>query len=192
MKTPPWMMEVWVGKTFWRRAWQPTPVFLLGKSHGQRSLAGYCSWGPKKWDMTKATQFSSSGMSNSLRHLGLGQAKASLSITNSWNWLKLISIQLVMPSNHVILCRPLLLLPSIFASIRVFSSESVLRIRWPKYWSLGLISFRIDWLDLLAVQGTLRSLLQHQFKNISSLALSFLYSSTLTSINDYWKNRSLD
>ena len=97
--------------------------------------------------------------------------QASLSITNSQNLLKLMSIESVMPSNHLILCHPLLLLPSIFPSIRVFSNESVLRIRWPKYWSFsfsiipsneysGLISFRMDWLDLLAVQGTLESLLQ--------------------------------
>ena len=95
---------------------------------------------------------------------------ASLSITNSWNLLKLMSIELVMPSSPLILCRPLLLLPSIFPSIRVFSHESALRIRWPKYWSFSfsispsneysvLISFRIDWFDLLAVQGTLKSLL---------------------------------
>ena len=93
--------------------------------------------------------------------------QASLSITNSPNLLKLMSIESVMPSNHLILCRPLLLLPSIFPSIRVFSNESVLRIRWPKYWSFsfsispsneqpGLISFRMDWLDLLEVQGTLK------------------------------------
>ena len=100
--------------------------------------------------------------------------------------------ELVIPSKHLILCHPLLLLPSIFPSIRVFYSESALRIRWPKYWNFsfsisssyeysGLISFRIDWLDLLAVQGTLKSLLQEpQFKNINSLVLIFLYSSTLT------------
>ena len=98
--------------------------------------------------------------------------QASLSITNSRSLLKLMSIEPKMPSNHPILCRPLLLLPSIFPSIRVFSNESVLRIRWPKYWSFsfsispsneysGLISFRMDWLYLLAVQGTLKSLLQH-------------------------------
>ena len=98
--------------------------------------------------------------------------QASLSITNSRSLLKLMSITLVMPSNHLILCRPLLLLSSIFPSIRGFSNEPVLRIRWPKYWSFsfsispsheysGLISFRMDWLDLLAVQGTLKSLLQH-------------------------------
>ena len=100
--------------------------------------------------------------------------QASLSITNSWSLLKPMSIESVMPSNHLILCCPLLLPPSIFPNIRVFSNESVLRIRWPKYWSFsfsispfneysGLISFRMDWLDLLAVQGTLKSLLQHHY-----------------------------
>ena len=98
--------------------------------------------------------------------------QASLSITNSHSLLKLMSIESVMPSNHFILCHPLLLLPSVFPSIRVFSNESVLRIRWPNYWSFsfsispfneysGLISFWMDWLDLLAVQKTLKSLLQH-------------------------------
>ena len=99
-------------------------------------------------------------------------SQASLSITNSQSLLNLTSIKLAMPSNHLIFCHPLLLLPSIFPSIRVLANESVLRIRWPKYWSFsfsispsneysGLISFRMDWLDLLAVQGTLKSLLQH-------------------------------
>ena len=106
--------------------------------------------------------------------------KASLSITNSRSLLKLMSIESVMPSNHLILCHPLLLLPSIFPSIRVFSNESILRIRWPKHWSVsfsisssnkysGLISFRLDWLDLLAVQGTLKSLLQHHSSKASIL-----------------------
>ena len=99
--------------------------------------------------------------------------QASLSFTISWNLLKLMSIESVMPSNHLILCRPLLLLPSIFPSIRVFSNESALCIRWSKHWSFsispsneysGLFSFRMDWLDLLAVQGTLKSLLQHSSK----------------------------
>ena len=104
--------------------------------------------------------------------------QVSLSITNSWSLLKLMSIESVMPSNHLILCRPLFLLPLIFPSIRVFYNESVLCIRWPKCWSFnfsvspsneysGLISFRIDWLDLLAVQGTLRSLLQHHSSKTS-------------------------
>ena len=131
--------------------------------------------------------------------------QASLSITNSQSLPKLMSIELAMPSNHLILCRPLLLLPSIFPSIRAFSSESVLRIRWPKYWSFSfsisasneysrLISFRMDWLDFLAVQGTLKSLLQHHSSKASILpsVLSFLYSPTLTFIHDYWKNHSFD
>ena len=104
--------------------------------------------------------------------------QASLSITNFWSVLKLMSIESVMPSNHLILCHPLLLPHSIFPSIRVFSKESVLPIRWPKYCSfnispsneyLGLISFRIDWFDLLAVQGTLKSLLQHHNSKASIL-----------------------
>ena len=109
--------------------------------------------------------------------------QASLSITNSRSSLRLTSIESVMPSSHLILCRPLLLLPSIFPSIKVFSNESALCIRWLKYWSFsfnisptnehpGLISFRMDWLDLLAVQGTLKSLLQHH----SSKALIFWHS----------------
>ena len=125
--------------------------------------------------------------------------QASLSVTNSWSLPKLISVETVMPSNHLILCHPLLLWPSIFPSIRVFANNSLLRIRWPKYWSFcfnispssehsRLISFRMDWLDLLSVQGTWKSLLQHH----SSSTLSFLYSPTLTSIYDYWENHSLD
>ena len=120
-----------------------------------------------------------------------------------WSWLKLMSTEWVMPPNHLILCCPLLLLPLIFSSIRIFSNESVLHIRWPKYWSFsfsispsnehpGLISFRMDWLDLLAVQGILKSSPTPQFKNIDSLALSFPYSPALTSINDYWRNQSFD
>ena len=129
--------------------------------------------------------------------------QASLSITTSWSLFKLMSAESVMPSNHLIICRPLLLLHSIFSSIRVFSNESVLRIRWPKYRNFrfnispsseysGLISFRMDWLDLLADPGTLKSSPTPQFKSINSSALSFLYSPTLTSIHDYWKNNSLD
>ena len=114
------------------------------------------------------------------------------------------SIESVMPSSHLILCHPLLLLPPIPPSIRVFPNESTLRIRWPKYWSFsisiiaskeipGLISFRMVWLDLLAVQGTLKSLLPTpQFKSINSLAFSLLYGPTLTSIHGYWKNNSFD
>ena len=112
--------------------------------------------------------------------------QASLSITNSQNLLKLMSIESVMPSKHLILCRPLLLLPSIFPSIRVFSNESVLRIRWPKYWSFsfsispsneysGLISFSINWLDLFAVQGTVKSLFQHHSSKVSILQCSTFF-----------------
>ena len=112
--------------------------------------------------------------------------QASLSIINSWSSPKPMSIESVMPSSHLILCRPLLLLPSIFPSIRVFSNESALHIRWPKYWSFsfnispsnrhpGLISFRMDWLDLLAVQGTLKSLLQHHSSKASILLHSAFF-----------------
>ena len=129
--------------------------------------------------------------------------QASLSITNSQSLLKLMPIESVMPSSHLILSHPLLLLPPIPPSIRVFSNESTLCMRWPKYWSFsfsispsnehpGLI-FRMDWLDLLVVQGTLKS---HpptlQFKSINSLMLNFLYSPILTSKHDYWKNHSFD
>ena len=111
-------------------------------------------------------------MSDSLQPPWTIARRASLSITNSWSFFKLMSIELAMPSNHVILCHLLLLLPSVFPSFRVFSNKTALRIRWPKYWSLsfsispsneysGLISFGMDWLDLLAVQGILKSLLQH-------------------------------
>ena len=131
--------------------------------------------------------------------------QASMSITNSQSLLKFMSIESMMPPNHVFPCRPLLP-PSIFPNIRVFSNETVLHIRWPKYWSSSfnispsneyseLISFRIDWFDLLAVQRSLlKSLLQYhtQFKCINSLALYFLYSPTLTFICDYWKNHGFD
>ena len=128
--------------------------------------------------------------------------QASLSFTISQSLLKLMSTESVMPSNHLILCHTLLL-SSIFPSIRVFSKESTLRIRWPKYWSFsfsispsngysGLISFRMDWLDLLAVQGTLKSLLQHHSSKASILRRSALLNPNLTSIPDHWKNHSLD
>ena len=122
--------------------------------------------------------------------------QASLSITNSQSLLKLMYIESVMPSNHLILCHPLLFLPSIFPSIRVFSSKSALRINWPKYWSFsfsiipsneysGLISIRIIWLDLLAVQGTLKSLLQHHSSKASILWCSVFFTVQLTSIHDH-------
>ena len=126
----------------------------------------------------------------------------SLSITNSQSLPKLMSVESVMPSNHLILCCPLLFLPSILPSIRVFLNESALHIRWPAYWSFsfnislsnehpGLISFRMDWLDLLAVQGTLKSPIP-QLESINSSVLSCLCSLTLTSTHDYWKNHSID
>ena len=131
--------------------------------------------------------------------------QASLSITNSQSLLKLMPLESVMPYNHLILCHSLLLLPSIFPSIRIFSNKSALSIRWPKYWSFsfnisssneysGLISSRIDYLDLLSVQGSLKSLLQHHSSKASILWVSafFIYSPTLTSIHDHWKNHNLD
>ena len=122
--------------------------------------------------------------------------QTSLSITNSQNLPKHMSIESVMLSNHLTLCRSLLLLPSIFPNIRVFSNELALRIRWPKYWSFsfninpsneysGMISFRMVWLDLLAVRDSQESYPTPQFKSINSLVLSFLYSPTLTTIHDY-------
>ena len=127
--------------------------------------------------------------------------QAFLPITNSQSLLKCMFIELVMPSNQIDLCHPLLLPHSNFPSIRVFSNESVLCIRGLQYWSFsfnispsneysGLISFRMDWLDLFAVQGTFKSSPTSQFKSINSSALSFLYHPTLTSIHDYWKPHS--
>ena len=146
-------------------------------------------------------QFSHSVMSDSVTPWTAAH-QASLSIVNSRSLIKLMSIELVMPSNHLMLCHPLLLPPSIFPSIRVFSNESVLHIRWPKYWSFsispsneysGLISFTMEWLDLLAVQGTLKSLLQHHSSKASiSWHSVFLYGPTLTSMYDYWKNHSFN
>ena len=130
------------------------------------------------------------------------ERQASLSITNSWSLVKLMPIESVMISNHLILCRPLLIPPSIFPRIRVYLNKSVLHIRLPNYSSFsfstspsneysGLISFRMDLLALLAIQKTLKSLLQHH-KSICSSVLNFLYSSNLTSIHDYWKNHTYD
>ena len=129
--------------------------------------------------------------------------QAPLSITNSRSPPKPMSIKSVMSSNHLILCHPLLLWPSIVPSISVFSNELARCIRWPRYWSFsfnispsnehsGLISFRMNWLDLLAVQGTLKSSPIPQFKSINSSARSFLYSPALTSVHGYWKNHNFD
>ena len=154
--------------------------------------------------LLSSVQFHCSVMSSSLRPHGLQHARPPLSITNSRSLLKLISIELVMPSSHLILCRPLLLPPSIFPSIRVFSNESALCIRWPKYWSFsfnispsnehsGLISFKDGLVgSLCSPRDSQESSPTPQFKSISSLVLSFPYSPTLISIHDYWKNHSLD
>ena len=137
-----------------------------------------------------SVQFSRSVLSDSETPWTVAQ-QASLSIINSWSLLKLMSIALVMPSNHLILCHPLLLLPSTFPSIKVFSNESTLCKRWPKYWSFsfsmspsnehpGLISFRMDWLDLLAVQGPLKILLQHHSSKASILRRSAFFTVQLS------------
>jgi len=129
--------------------------------------------------------------------------RASLSFTISQSLLKLMSIESMMPSNHLILCHPFFLWPSIFSSISVFSSELVLCIRWPKYWNFsfsicpsneysGLISFRIDWFDLFALLGTLKSLFQHHSSKASILWRSSFFIVQLTSIRDYWKNHIFD
>ena len=134
-------------------------------------------------------------MSDSLQPPWTATCQASQSITNSQSLLKFMFIESVIPSNHRMLYCPLLLLPSIFPSIRVFSNESALGIRWPKYWSFSvspsseysrLISFKIDWFDFLAVQRTLKSFPAPQFKSINSSALCLLYGPILISIHDYW------
>ena len=155
---------------------QPKPSFGLKPTWLGIEPSKNPAWdlNPRGWD---SVSFSCSVISDSVTPW-TAVHQASLSITNSQRSLKLMSIELVMPSNHLILCGPLLFLPSIFPSIRVFSNKSALRTRWPKYWSfsfcislsnehLGLISFRMDWLDLLAVQGTFKSLLQHHSSKAS-------------------------
>ena len=160
-------------------------VFKEGEGKGRQEEAG----GQHYNIATLSKQFSSVQLLSRARLFitpWTAAHQASLSITNSQSLLKLMSIESVMPSNHLILCRPLLLLPSIFPSIRVFSNESVLHIKWPKYWSFSfnispsneysrLISFRMDWFDLLAVQGTLKSLLQHHSSKASILWLSAFF-----------------
>ena len=162
-----WKLEVFHSGFFW-----------VGR------LGGWCGQ-----LLSQKTQFSSVQLLSRVRlfaTLWTAACQASLSITNSQSLLKLMSTELVMPSSHLILCRPLLLLPSIFPSIRVFSNESALSIRWPKYWSFnfsispsnehsGLISFRMDWLDLLAVQGTCKSFLQYHSSKASILRCSDIF-----------------
>ena len=155
---------------------------LSDKNVSHRILSAFsCS---KRWSFRVSVQLLSRVWLYATPWTAAGQA--SLSITNSWNLLRLTSIESVMPSNHLILCHPLLLLPSIFTIIRVFSNELALHIRWPKYWSFsfnispsnehpGLIPFRMDWLDLLAVQGTLKSLLQLHSSKASILRCSAFF-----------------
>ena len=192
--------DPWVGKIPSSRAWQPSPVFLPGEFHRQRSLSGYSSQGHNKSDITEATQrahssvqFSGSIVSDPFATPWTAACQASLSITNSQSLLTLMSTELLMPSNHLILCHPLLLLPSIFPSIRVFSNETALYIMQPNYWNFsfsisssneysGLISFRTDWFDLLAVQGTLKILLQHHQTHLGQYAYyCFLLSMLISS-----------
>ena len=190
------------------------PVLLPRKSHGQRSLVGYSPCGCKESDTTEQLHFTSFDTKVSPFSLSVlsdsatpwtAACQASLSITNSRSLLKLIFIESVMPSNHLIPCCPLLLLPSVFPSIRVFSNELALHIRWPKYWSFsfsishskdssGLISFRMDSLvgSPCSPRDSQESSPTPQFNSINSSALSFLYSPTLTSIHDYWKIHSFD
>ena len=155
----------------------PLLVFLLGEFHGKRTIEGYCPWGYKESDTTErlTLQFSSvtqlcPTLCDHINHSMPGLPVGVGVLTSSWSLLKLMSIGLVMPSNYLILCHALLLSPSTFPSIRIFSNESALHMRWLKYWRFsfsispsnehsGLISFRIDWFDCLAVQGILKSFL---------------------------------
>ena len=169
--------------------------------------SGYIHFLLLLWQMTTIlTAFSSVQSLSRVRFFAtpwIAACQASLPITKSRSSLKLTSIESVMPSRHVILCCPLLLLPPIPPSIRVFSNESTLHMRWPKYWSFsfsispsnehpGLISFRMDWLDPCSPRDPQESSPTPQFKSINSSVLSFLHSPTLTSIYDHWKNHSLD
>ena len=195
--------EYWSGLSFSSPGDLPNPGIELGSPALQADSLPFESPGKPSY-LLLCNQFSSVQSLSYVRLFATpwtAARQASLSIMNSLSLLKLMSIESVIPSNHLILCHPLLLLPSIFPSIRVFSNESALRIRWPKCWSFsfsispsseysGLISFKMDWLDLLAVQG--ESSPTPQFKSINSSALSFLYGPTLTSIHDYWKNHAFD
>ena len=178
----------------WERAWQPTPEFLPGESqHCSAAVTFFVTRGRQGSKAVHvlsscafSAQFSPSVVSDCDPMDCSVARQSSLSITNSRSLLKIMSIVSVMPFSHLILCHPLLLLPPIPPSIRVFSNESALHIRWPKYWSFsfsispsneqpGQISFRMDWLDLLAVQGTLKSLLQHHCSKASILRHSAFF-----------------
>ena len=183
-------------------------VFLPGKSHGQRSLAGYSPWNHKSqtWLTTQQQQFVCMLLLLLFRHQSCPTLYDSMDCSMPGfpvplHLLQFMTIESVMPSNDLILCYCLLLMPSIFPSIRVFSNELSLWIRWPKYWSFsispsseysGLISFKIDYFDLFAVQRTLRNLLQHHSSKAHSSALCIFYDPTLRFVHDYWKDHSLD
>ena len=187
-------MSVWV-KFFWKMSFGTN--LIKKKVLCCTELFNFRIEDKGLWTSTKLFWglFSHSVVSESVTP-GTATCQASLSFTISWSFLKLMSFELVMPSNHVILFHPLLLLPSILPNIRVFSNDSPLCIRWPNYWSFsfsiscsnkysGMISFRIDWFDLLAVQGTLKSLLQnHSSKASVFFPLSLLYGPALTPIHD--------
>ena len=175
----------------WRAAIQPCMMALEAARAAQSSNHIWLFGTPRQ--ICLSVQFSRSVMSNSLRPHGLQHARLPCP-SNFWSLLKLMSIKLVIPSNHFILCHPFLLPPSIFPSIRVFSNELVLRIKWPKYWSFsfsirpsneysGLISYRMDWLDLLAAQVTLKNFLQHH-----SSKASILWRSAFTLQICIWNN----
>ena len=178
----------------WRRKWQPTPVFLPGETQGRGGPVGCRLWGCTESDTTEVIQqqlVQSLGCVQLFVTPWIAARQASLSITNSCSSLKLTSIESVMPSSHLILCHPLFFQPPIPPSIRVFSNESNLRMRWPKYWSFsfsiipskeipGLLSFRMDWLDLFAVHGTLKSLLQHHSSKASILRRSAFFTVQLS------------
>ena len=181
--------EYWSGMPFPPPGDLPNPGIESASLASSALAGGFFTTEPsgKPMPYGGSVQFSRSVVSDSFwPHEQQAARQASLSITNSWSPPKPKSIESAMPSNHLILCHPLLLLPSIFPSIRVFSNESAFRIRWPKYWSFsfsispsneysGLISFRMDWLDLLAVQGTLKSLFQHHSSKASVFRCSAFF-----------------
>ena len=197
-----WQFTVYLRKLKQGALYQPSGVGWVGRWEGSSKRRGYMytygwfmlTFDRKRQNSVKQLSFSSVQLLSRVRLFATpwtAARQASLSITNSWSPPKPMSTESVMPSNHVILCHPLLLLPSIFPIIRVFSNESVLHIMWPKYWSFslnisssnqqpGLVSFRMDWLDLLAVQGTFKSLLQHHSSKASILRHSAFFTVQLS------------
>ena len=177
----------------------PAPMFCKSPSSPEHNVTSWANVETKNFPQF----FSVAQSCLTLATPWTAACQASLSITNSWSLLKLMSFKSVMPSNNLILCHPLLLLPSVFPSITVFSNESVLRIRWPKYWSFslsispsneysGLISFRTAWFDLLAVQGVLKNLLQNHNSKASILWHLAFFMVHLSHPHNYWKSHSFD